>query len=59
MFQFSSKYSFLDEGIKILKEKKGENMTTPYANYFVIIMGYFRPFYQSMRTEIITFFRTL
>ena len=34
-------------------------MTTPYANYFVIIMGYFRPFYHSMRTEIITFFRTL
>ena len=34
-------------------------MTTPYANYFVVIMGNFRPFYQSMRTEIITFFRTL
>ena len=34
-------------------------MTTPYTNYFVIIMGYFRPFYHSMRTEIITFFRTL
>ena len=29
-------------------------MTTPYANYFVIIMGYFRPFYHSMRTEVIT-----
>ena len=59
MFQFSSEYSFLDEGIKNFKRKKGKNMTTPYANYFVIIMGNFRPFYQRMRTEIITFFRTL
>ena len=58
-FNFPLNILFWTRGLKILKEKKGKNMTTPYANYFVIIMGNFRPFYQRMRTEIITFLRTL
>ena len=60
MFQFSSKYSLLDEEIKKLKKKKKrKNVASPYTDYFVIIVSYFRPFYQSMRTEIITFYRAL
>ena len=42
VFQFFSKYSLLDEGIRNLKrKKKAKNMTTPYTNYFVIIVGLF------------------